>query len=69
MTACGPSDSTPGLFHPEVAPYFQQAIEIDPGCARAYLGLSQAYGVLGIFGEMPTAEAFPKARAAEQKAL
>ena len=49
--------------------YFQQAIEIDPGCARAYLGLSQAYGVLGIFGEMPTAEAFPKARAAEQKAL
>jgi DNA-binding winged helix-turn-helix (wHTH) protein/TolB-like protein/Flp pilus assembly protein TadD len=49
--------------------YFQQAIEIDPGYARAYLGLSQAYGVLGIFGEISTVEAFPKARAAEQKAL
>ncbi|HSE24013.1 MAG TPA: winged helix-turn-helix domain-containing protein [Pyrinomonadaceae bacterium] len=49
--------------------YFQQAIEIDPGYARAYVGLSQAYGVLGIFGEMPPSEAFPKARAAEQKAL
>ena len=49
--------------------YFQQAIEIDARYARAYLGLSQAYGVLGIFGEVPPVEAFPKARAAEQKAL
>jgi tetratricopeptide (TPR) repeat protein len=50
-------------------PYFQQAIDIDRGYALAYTGLSQAYGVLGIAGEMPVTEAFPKARAAEQKAL
>lgn len=49
--------------------YFQQAIELDPGYALAYTGLSQAYGVLGIFGEMPAAETFPKARTAELKAL
>lgn len=50
-------------------PFFQQAIDIDPQYALAYTGLAQAYGVLGISGELPTAEAFPKARAAEQKAL
>lgn len=50
-------------------PYFQQAIDLDPGYALAYTGLSQAYGVLGISGAMPPGEAFPKARAAEQKAL
>ena len=50
-------------------PYFQQAIELDPEYALAYTGLAQAYGVLGIFGEMPVAEAFPKAKNAEQTAL
>ena len=50
-------------------PYFQQAIDIDPGYALAYTGLSQAYGVLGSTGDMPPAEAVPKARAAQRKAL
>lgn len=50
-------------------PYFEQAIELDPGYALAYTGLSQAYGVLGITGEMATTEAFPKANAAGQKAM
>ncbi len=50
-------------------PYFEQAIDIDPGYALAYTGLSQAYGVLGSTGDMPPAEAVPKARAAERKAL
>ena len=50
-------------------PYFQQAIDIDPGYALAYTGLSQAYGVLAISGEMPPAEAIPKAEAAGQKAI
>jgi serine/threonine-protein kinase len=50
-------------------PYFEQAIELDPGYALAYTGLSQAYGVLGITGELTPAEAFTKARAAEQKAI
>ncbi len=49
--------------------YFQQAIDIDPGYALAYTGLSQAYGVLAGVGEMSPAEAFPKAKAAVQKAL
>jgi tetratricopeptide (TPR) repeat protein len=50
-------------------PYFQQAIDIDPRYALAYTGLSQAYGVLAIFGEMPPAEAIPLAKAAGQKAI
>jgi DNA-binding winged helix-turn-helix (wHTH) protein/TolB-like protein len=50
-------------------PYFQQAIDLDPAYALAYTGLAQAYGVLGIFGAMPVAQAFPKAKAAEQRAL
>jgi serine/threonine-protein kinase len=49
--------------------HFQQAIGIDPGYALAYTGLSQAYGVLGIAGDMPTAEAFPKAKEAGRKAI
>jgi DNA-binding winged helix-turn-helix (wHTH) protein/TolB-like protein len=50
-------------------PYFQQAIEIDPGYALAYTGLAQAYGVLGITGDMPASESFPKANAAAKKAV
>lgn len=50
-------------------PYFEQAIELDPEYALAYTGLSQAYGVLGITGDLATNEAFPKAKAAEQRAL
>ena len=50
-------------------PYFQQAIDIEPNYALAYTGLAQAYGVLGIAGEMPTSEAFPKANAAAKRAL
>jgi DNA-binding winged helix-turn-helix (wHTH) protein/TolB-like protein/tetratricopeptide (TPR) repeat protein len=49
--------------------YFQQAIDLDPGYALAYTGLSQAFGVLGIAGAMPVAEAFIKANAAAQKAI
>ena len=50
-------------------PFFQQAIEIDPQYALAYTGLAQAFGVLGIAGEMPAAEAFPKSNAAAKKAI
>lgn len=49
--------------------YFQHAIELDPNFALAYTGLAQAYGVLGISGELPVSEAFTQARAAEQRAL
>jgi DNA-binding winged helix-turn-helix (wHTH) protein/TolB-like protein len=60
--------STPPDLRASIS-YFQQAIDIDPEYALAYTGLARAYGVLGIFGEIAAAEAFPKARAAEQKAL
>jgi DNA-binding winged helix-turn-helix (wHTH) protein/TolB-like protein/Flp pilus assembly protein TadD len=50
-------------------PYFQQAINIDSGYALAYTRLSQAYGVLAISGEMSPAEAYPKVKAAGQKAI
>ena len=42
--------------------YFDQAIALDPAYALAYAGLADAYQVMG-------GEAYPKARAAAQKAL
>ncbi len=49
--------------------YLQQAIEIDPGYALAYVGLSEAYRSLALAGEMNPSESLPKARAAAQKAV
>lgn len=49
--------------------YFEKAIAIDQGYALAYTRIAQAYGVLGISGEMRPAEAFTKANAAAQKAI
>jgi DNA-binding winged helix-turn-helix (wHTH) protein/TolB-like protein/Tfp pilus assembly protein PilF len=50
-------------------PFFQKAIEIDPGYARAYTGLAQAYGVLGLSGDLTIPDAVARSRAAERKAL
>jgi len=49
--------------------YLQQAIEIDPAYALAYVGLSEAYRSLALSVEMTPAEALPKAKAAAQRAL
>jgi len=49
--------------------YFQQAIEIDPAYALAYVGLGDCYGVLAVYGEMPPREAAPKCKALVTKAL
>ena len=49
--------------------YFQQAIEKDPGNALAYAGLANSYGTLGIFANLQSKDAFPKAKAAALKAL
>jgi TolB-like protein/Flp pilus assembly protein TadD len=49
--------------------YFQQAIEKDPGYALPYVGIADTFGVLGFFGFMPPHQAFPRAKAAAQKAL
>jgi TolB-like protein/tetratricopeptide (TPR) repeat protein len=47
--------------------YFNQAIEKDPGFARAYSGLADAYVVPG--GAFAPAEAMPKAKVAALRAL
>ena len=49
--------------------YYQQAVDLDPNYALAYVGLSDAYRTLTLAGEMPPTEFFPKAKAAAQKAV
>ena len=49
--------------------YFQQAIDLDPNYALAYVGLSDAYKLPATYGLVPTREGFPRAKAAAQKAL
>jgi eukaryotic-like serine/threonine-protein kinase len=48
--------------------YFNQAIDKDPGYARAYSGLADTYGVLINYGSDPN-DVTPKASAAAEKAL
>jgi TolB-like protein/Flp pilus assembly protein TadD len=48
---------------------FQRALELDPTFAAAEVGLADAYFDLGIFGFMPPAMAFEKARHAAEDAL
>jgi serine/threonine protein kinase/Tfp pilus assembly protein PilF len=49
--------------------FFQKAIENDPSYAPAYSGLADSFSVLGFYGFSSPREAFPKAKAAAQKAL
>jgi len=51
--------------------YFKKAIDADPAYALPYVGLADAYIVLGSFGIATLApkEAFPKARQAAERAL
>ncbi|MGH7595064.1 MAG: protein kinase domain-containing protein [bacterium] len=49
--------------------YFHQAIEKDPAYALAYAGLADAYALLGVFEYLPSKDAYPKAKAAAEKAL
>ena len=49
--------------------YFQQAIVIDPLYAPAHSGLSEAYRVLAIAGEVPPTSIMPQARDAALKAV
>ena len=48
---------------------FQQAIDLDPNYALAYVGLSDAYRLPATYGLVPTREGYPLAKAAAQKAL
>jgi serine/threonine protein kinase/Tfp pilus assembly protein PilF len=49
--------------------YFQQAIDRDPNYALAYVGIADCYSLLGWYDYLPPQEAFPRARAAAEKAL
>jgi non-specific serine/threonine protein kinase len=49
--------------------YTRQAIEVDPAYAEAYALLAYVYSMLGFFGALAPADAFPKARAAALRAL
>lgn len=48
---------------------FQQAIDKDPGYARAYAGLADAYALISSYWIVAPNEEMPKARAAAQKAV
>jgi DNA-binding winged helix-turn-helix (wHTH) protein/TolB-like protein/TolA-binding protein len=49
--------------------YYRQAIAHDPTYALAYAGLADSYLIMGNFSMLAPGDAFPKARAAAQKAL
>jgi TolB-like protein/Tfp pilus assembly protein PilF len=59
---------TPDGFHKALG-FYQQAIEIDPGYARAYSGLADTYTLMQNYGLLSPEDASPKARAAALKAL
>jgi len=67
-----------GLFHywklsPEhvalALDYYQLALEKDPNYALAYTGIAGVWATRGIFGIVPSREAFPKVKEAVLKAL
>lgn len=49
--------------------YFQRAVELDPGYARAQAGLADCYLLLGAYSFHPQLETLPKAKAAALRAL
>jgi len=49
--------------------YFTQAIVLDPGYAKAYVGLADCYNLLREYTVMPPSEAYPRALAAARKAV
>lgn len=59
----------PGGSVEQAAGFFERAIAADPGYARAYSGLADAWFFLGFFGVVRPKEAIPKAKAAAGKAL
>ena len=53
----------------EALKYFQQAVQLNPKYALAYVGEADCYKELGIWGALPPRESNSKAKAAIQKAL
>ena len=48
---------------------FQEAVRQDPSYARAYVGLADAYSMLGVYRGLPPETAYSAARTAAQRAL
>src|SRR6476659_10548877 len=48
---------------------FQSAVKVDPGFAKAYAGLADAYLILGIYNFLPAKEAMPKVKESIDAAL
>ncbi len=48
---------------------FQQAITLDPDYAQAQAGVADCYNLLASYNALPPQQAFPKAKAAAQRAL
>ena len=53
----------------QAAALFQEAIDLDPTFAPAYVGLADCYPLLSLYGALTPHEAYPKAKAAALKAL
>lgn len=53
----------------EIATTFREAIDLDPGNARAFAGLSLTLIAEGLLGILPTSAAYPQAGAALNRAL
>jgi serine/threonine protein kinase/Tfp pilus assembly protein PilF len=49
--------------------YFQRALDIDPAFAPAWTGLGDTYHVLSALATLPAADAYPRTRAAAERAL
>lgn len=61
-------EETHSSLRQSVAEY-QRALALDPNYAAAYVGMADAYNVLGGYGFEPPEEAFPKGKAAAARAL
>jgi TolB-like protein/predicted Ser/Thr protein kinase len=53
----------------KAAEYFQQAVDQDPMYAAAYAGLAESYVLLGYAVDVPTKEAYQKARVAAERSI
>ncbi len=49
--------------------FFQQSIAVDPGYAPSYAGLAYSLSMMGFYGFLSGSEAFPKTKAAADKAM
>ncbi|MFC2142249.1 protein kinase [Acidobacteriota bacterium] len=49
--------------------YFNLAVEKDPNYALAYVGIAESYALMSSWGILPADEAWPKSKAAAEKAL